>query len=76
MHIHAAVWLLVFCLLFLGIFWYLRGNMHPKGTTGPHHHEYEYKNYRLKGLVVLSIAFVLAYWLYTKEPKVHIYLAE
>jgi cbb3-type cytochrome oxidase subunit 3 len=76
MHIQAAVWLLVFGLLFLGIFLYLRGNLHPDGTKGPYHHQQEYKRYRTIGLIVLTIAFMLTWWLYTKEPKVHVFIAE
>ena len=76
MHIHAAIWLLVFGLLFLGIFLYLRGNLHPKGTTGPHHHQEQYKRYRTRGFIVLAVSFMLTWWLYNQEPKVHVFSAE
>ncbi len=76
MHIQAAVWLLVFGLLFLGIFLYLRGNLHPKGTKGPHHQQQEYKRYRTGGLIVLTVAVMLTWWLYTQEPKVYVFTAE
>ena len=36
----------------------------------------EYRNYRNWGLGILFIAIGLAYWLYSQEPKVHIYSAE
>ena len=75
MHIHAAMWLLVFGLLLLGIFWYIRGNMDPHGTA-QHPNNKECRDYRTKGFLILGIAFVLTFWLYTQEPKVHIYLAE
>jgi len=71
MHIHAIIWLLVFGLLFGGIFLYLRGNLHPNG-----YREQEYNHYRTRGLVILTFAFMLTWWLYTQEPKVHVFTAE
>lgn len=76
MHIHAVVWLIVFALLILGIFLYLRGNLHPAGTRGPHHHQQEYNFYRTMGVIILIVAFLLTWWLYTQEPKVRVFTAE
>ncbi len=75
MHVHATVWLIVFGLLLLGIFLYLRGNMDPDGKSHDPENK-EYRNYRNWGLGILFIAIGLAYWLYSQEPKVHIYSAE
>ena len=74
MHIHAAIWLIVFVLLFAGIFLYLRGNLDPTGKSY-HSTNIECKKYRAWGISILFIAFGLAFWLYTREPKVHVYFA-
>ncbi len=70
MHVHATVWLIIFGLLLSGIFLYLRGNMNPKGKS------HDPENYRTLGLIILFIAIGLVYWLYTQEPRVHVYSAE
>lgn len=64
------LWLIVFALLLLGIFWYLRGNMHDGNVSDIE------KNYKSKGIIILSIAFFLVVWLYTQEPKVRIIVAD
>ena len=51
----------MFLVLLLGIFWYLRGNMDPRGTS--RHSNKQNKDYRTKGLVIFGIAFVLTIWL-------------
>lgn len=76
MYINRFIWLIVFGLLVLGIFWFLRGNLHPNGYAGPHNNDETYKNYRKYGLIILLVAFSITVWLYTQEPKVHIYTAE
>ncbi len=73
MHIHATIWLIVFLLLFTGIFLYLRGNLDPTGE--PYHPtNIECKKYRIYGMGILFIAFGLTFWLYTQEPKVYVYV--
>ncbi len=75
MHVHATVWLIVFAFLLLGIFLYLRGHMDPEGKSYEPENR-ECQNYRNWGLGILFIAIGLVYWLYSQEPKVHVYSAE
>lgn len=47
--------------------------MHPKGIDTEHHYSDEYINYRSYGIILLTIAFILVYYLYKNEPQIHIY---
>lgn len=63
----AIGWLVIFGLILLGIFWFIRGNMHPQGTRGIHHNYPRYTNYRTKGVIILIATTIAIYILHSRD---------
>lgn len=63
----AIGWLVIFGLILLGIFWFIRGNMHPNGTKGEHHNNPTYTTYRTKGVVILIATTIAIYILHSRD---------